>query len=918
MRVQLESHPGPRGDKTCDESFWGAPALHVGSAEKSAAAPSGPPIELGVLRCGGADYAVSVRPGELGLLDATVTFRGPEELSFTGFPVKAAGHDLSGSASWVRPIAIEREDDTTGRLRFNHRFKAFRDEFNLVGELWMGQAGLQARFRLDPGPATGPWRAVFVEDASTGPWSRLAKAVYAGQGNVLIDPGAFTLGFDGHRLATSFVGFDFGGISLVQAVDGVPDRLDVDPEAKRYTLHTAHGPTFTFIPCPNVWEGAKAWRGMNGLKAAPGVPALAGRFVFDLWGGHYGESAKALERAFRYGLTDSVVIWHNWQRWGYDYRLPDILPPNPRLGTEDEFRALAELCRRHGVLFAPHDNYIDYYPDAEGYTYTKTAFDSARRPISAWFNPGRKAQAYRWRPDAVHPVIARNIDLLRATAAPTAYFIDVWSSAAPHDYWTHDGRFYDRLFTRNVWGREFAWIRERLGGAPQISESGHDALIGWLDGAQSNHLRVWRPGEPDPGGLAWKFPCADAERVPWLDAAHHDRFVLHGAGYGNRYAAGLDQSLHGIYSDDYISTEVLTAHPAMVSEPFGRDVVRKYWLLHDLMRALALQPFESHEFGPDIRRQHVTWEDGETWVNRGADDWEAAGRQLPPYGFYARAPQERPVVEAAVERRGDRVVEWAVSPVAVYGNARPAPAPKTTVAVGDPPLVSRGGRSFSLQLVWTAPNPLPEGTRPFVHFMRGDAIAFQADYVPPVPASRWSGTVSHTVAFTGPAEVTEDETFEVRAGLYTPHNAARLPLDGPDDGRRAIRLGTVRFTGADGSDFEWTPAPDDPARARLNPPVEGLVDFGALKTDGACRLTARADGVYLMPLPESRPFTAAVEWEALPWPFEAPRAVEVLDESGAQVGEAPLDYRDGVVTVSCDGEAFAYRIVADMKRDVAF
>jgi hypothetical protein len=26
--------------------------------------------------------------------------------------------------------------------------------------------------------------------------------------------------------------------------------------------------------------------------------------------------------------------------------------------------------------------------------------------------------------------------------------------------------------------------------APRISESGHDQLIGWLDGAQANHLRV--------------------------------------------------------------------------------------------------------------------------------------------------------------------------------------------------------------------------------------------------------------------------------------------------------------------------------------------------------------------------------------------------------------------------------------------
>ena len=73
-----------------------------------------------------------------------------------------------------------------------------------------------------------------------------------------------------------------------------------------------------------------------------------------------------------------------------------------------------------------------------------------------------------------------------------------------------------------------------------------------------------------------------------MDAAHHDRFILHGAGYDPRYRAGLDPALHGIFSDDYAATEVLTGHPAMVSRAFGRDVVRMYWLMQPMMRALPL------------------------------------------------------------------------------------------------------------------------------------------------------------------------------------------------------------------------------------------------------------------------------------------------------------------------------------------
>jgi hypothetical protein len=93
-----------------------------------------------------------------------------------------------------------------------------------------------------------------------------------------------------------------------------------------------------------------------------------------------------------------------------------------------------------------------------------------------------------------------------------------------------------------------------------------------------------------------------------------------GAGYESRYASGLDTRLHGIYSDDYITTEVLIGHPGKAKPAFGRDVVRKYWLLHDLTRELALRRIESVEFaGGNLHRQYVRWDNGgEVWVNRGA------------------------------------------------------------------------------------------------------------------------------------------------------------------------------------------------------------------------------------------------------------------------------------------------------------
>jgi hypothetical protein len=467
-------------------------------------------------------------------------------------------------------------------------------------------------------------------------------------------------------MATSFVGFDFaGGQALVQNSTAIPDALEVNPDSRIATLVTPHAQTLEFFPADNVFTAVKRLREQDERQVSKGVARLAGRFVFDLWGGTYAKSAGDLERAAEYGVKDALVVWHNWQRWGYDYRLPDIYPPNPEYGTLEEFRQLVETCKRQGTLFAPHDNYIDFYPDSEGFTYDSIVFRQNGTPQRAWFNYGREAQSYRARPDRLMPYLQRNVRLMQAGFNPTAYFIDVWSSAAPHDYWTGDGRFVDRGETQKVWGGAFAWIRGQLGGdAPQVSEAGHDKLIGWLDGAQAQQLRV----DPEGKSFTWRIQCADSERIPWIDVAWHDKFILHGAGYEGRYVAGLKTAEHGAYSDDYISTEVLSGRPAMVPQPFNRNVVRVYWLIGEAMRALALDRIDAVEFsGGDIHRQHVRWERGaRVWVNRGAAPWTVEGHTLPPYGFYLRVG----ALEAAVETRGGQRVEWSRSPAFRYEDGR--------------------------------------------------------------------------------------------------------------------------------------------------------------------------------------------------------------------------------------------------------
>lgn len=659
VRLQFET----RGDST-GEAYWAEPSLVAGSRASNALFPPAASQKYRVLGSAGG-YEVRLWPGKRGILDTTVGFvQGGRQLLFQGFGLRVLG-DALGERSTVSELVEAREEGVPEGYRIRNRFKNWAGSFDVLAELRVDRGGLTVRFWLENTSAPRPWVDPHLEEVTTGPWSERAVRIYAGQGNVIQEPKAFRASYGAYAVGTSYAGFDFeNGTSLLQGVDVTPNGLQADPAKRVYTLNTALAHTVTFLPAPTVWQAAKLWRDRSGLRAAPSVSELAGRFAFDLWDGRYGATARALERAFRYGLTDSVVVFHNWQYWGYDYRLPDIYPPNPDLGTLDELRGLADTCRRNGVLFAPHDNYMDFYPNADGFSYENlVTFDASGEPQRGWYNAAMQTQAYHVSPGAARGHVERNVRLIREGFHPSAYFIDVWGGDGGSDYWTHDGQFHERTAWRKDRDDIFNWIRDYLGSnAPQISEGGTDQDIGAIDGSQTMHLRA----------ASLKIESADAERIPWFDFAYHDRLAMHGAGYHERYHGGPNAAEHGVYSDDYMATEVLTGHPPMVIAPFGREVVRKYWLLHGLMRALALARMDDVEFaGGDMHRQRVRWEGGgAVIVNRGAADWEEAGRTLPPYGFYAHVRQGSSWVEAAFEKIGGKAVEWSRSADTLYVNGR--------------------------------------------------------------------------------------------------------------------------------------------------------------------------------------------------------------------------------------------------------
>ena len=960
VTLRLESHPGPKRNTTCDSSYWGDPVVIAGPrpaplsaaaraalAQRALAAVSAPAPTpaaraddprsgLFTFRLAG-DARAALVLGPNGLADGALAF------AHQGRTVCLAGFTLAVLESRLGPAASElvlgnlaADRTADGRLRVVHRLRRHGETFDLTAELWADGPGL--RVRVD-----SPAR---LTDLAPGAADRLAERVYFGHGYCITAPQAFRLPGGGHNLAASHVACDFaGGLSLLTASDTPPDSFEVEPTRRVYALHSHPGTTFTFVPdARGAFPAAIAFRALSEKRAAAGVAAKAGRFVFDFWGRSYADNLARLRRAVAYGLTDSLLVLHVWQRWGYDYRLPDIFPPDPKLGTLEDLQALARFCAEHGVLFAPHDNYIDFYPDADDFTYDHITFDAAGRPRKAWINNSRDAQSYQCRPDHVAPFLQRNLRLLVPALRPTSYFVDVFSSANVFDYYDRTGAFHSKLETQRHWGEAFAAIRTALGGhAPTISEAGGDYLIGWLDGADAQFLGL----SPRPRLFQLGVTGASWARVPWLDAVHHARFSLHGVGYSSRYQGGASRALTGIESDDYLGAEILTGHALMTDLAAGvRGDVRKYWLAQDFIRRIATDDLAAVAYADgDPQRLTLTWSSGAVvHVNRSGSDWSVDGQVLPPWGYWARQGD----VESAIARRDGAVVEWSRRGDVLYVNGRgPQPDSPLPIRPSLGTLRSLGGRRFVLPLQWDAAAPAPRDFTVFLHLYQPQKsrlqkigwVAYSA--APEVPTSRWHGRVTTGAesVLTVPDDCPPGE-YEITVGLYDPRTrgAPRVRLLGDEDAERRIKLGTLVVEGNKSAVTGLRVVPGDETPAwqvqRLAPNL-APTDFGALVTDGAFRLarhrpapasagaapTAPAAGATratpaghlgwdLQPLPDSPAATVRLRLDRLPGgpaPTPPTRA-QGFDEHGQPLGEQPLRIANGIASFVTEPGVFYYWI----------
>jgi hypothetical protein len=937
VTLRLWTGPGPKNNTTCDQCYWGDPLIMVGAQpavpteeqwrvrEQDAAARAKravskrPKKDTGIFRLevNGQRFGAAVVLGEQGLTDGVIAFSdGERALTFRGFACEIDRAPVGGVENG-QPVLSVAAGGEGGAWAVTHQVpRAGADgqpqALSARAKIWAEGGALRVAWDM-PGAARDARGGPRFTRLGLGAGSEPVWRAYAGFGNVIEDPGAFTLTGGGFILSTRHSGADYpNGLSLVQACDIFPDRLTYAPEARRFALETQHDAAFFFVPsAKGAFDAARAYREVCGFQKGPGVDALLGRMCLDQWGGDYLQAAEGLAEAARYGVTHAVFVKHSWQRWGYDYRLPEIYPP---AGGLEPFLAMREAAEKAGMLFCPHDNYIDFYPDAIGYSYDRIVFSESGQPVRAWYNKGRRAQSYRWLPHGFRPWLEPNMQLMRDGFRPDSLFIDVFTAISPFDYYDRAGTFFPRTRTAQEWRDAFDTCRAILKkGAPMISEAGTDALIGSLDAGEADHFPATR----------WMKTFSNAERAPWHDMATHGKMVLLAGGLGPRYSAldweKVDRPAHGYGSDDYLSNTVLGGRNPMCDGPFSRRAVMTYWLLHDVCDALARASLEAHAFGPTIQQQHTAFSGGgKVWANRGTNvQWcVAKERVLPEYGFYAQTP----AAEAGVVLLDGQRAGFAKSEKSFFADARPTHNPLRQMKVASSVTEGQyvGGGAFEVVYAWNVLDPTLAGYVPFVHLCsekvkggEGESIAFQADMPFDRKLLAKAGAFEVRTRIAVPANLPGGE-YKLRYGLYRPGSGERVQIRGLSDGGTRVRGGVlVVEKGADGftgGRFVAESEQDEAQASGLNVGRK-MLDFGPVATDGAFRL-AHADrkAWELVPLPGSNPFRAEIRLEALGAKRAKVKRVEAVDPFNAAAKHPDWVQSGSTLRLSCDGNSFAYGI----------
>jgi hypothetical protein len=307
----------------------------------------------------------------------------------------------------------------------------------------------------------------------------------------------------------------------------------------------------------------------------PGVPnpvspyrsASADRLVFDLWNEPFSSSRQYIERLQKAGLKNLWVINHVWQFAGYDNQYPDVLPANPGYGGDAALMAVSQAAARAGYLFALHENYIDYYPNAPSWDPQNISLNSDGSMKQAWFNATTSMQSYQTKPSlAAHflGLYAPRIHADFSTNAISPSAAVDYDAAAPGA-----ASFRETLgYYRGLAGQ----LRQAHEGPVSGEGNMHFLHAGYFDDIEA---QINTGAYEDRSTGQWLPLLVDFELLKL-----HDRMTPHGVGYYERFFCNeRNESVYTAFpiekTLEYIAAELAFGHGGFIPTPdMTRDFVK--------------------------------------------------------------------------------------------------------------------------------------------------------------------------------------------------------------------------------------------------------------------------------------------------------------------------------------------------------
>jgi hypothetical protein len=624
---------------------------------------------------------------------------------------------------------------------------------------------------------------------------------------------------------------------------------------------------------------------------SPFLATLAPRVVLDVWGHHQGGfagDAAKLRELKDHGVDHLAIIQHDWQRYGYDVKLPDHVPANPRYGGDDGMRLYGKAANDCGYLWSLHENYIDLYPDAPSYDPAARVLRADGSPSPAWFNEGTRVQSFGLKCDRALGFARLNSPIAHRSYGTTAAYLDVHTCVPPWHQLDHDAAAPLAAMARAKVTRDsglFQFERDTHGGPLFGEGANHYYWAGRCDGVEAQV----QGGEDHAALLDF-----DLLKI-------HPQMVNHGMGYLERWFRRGYQARYGHDAgsieqlDKYRAMEVAYGHAGFLGNRLVHTVqavAREHHLLHPVQRLygtakpVAIEYEIAGEFvtasvavvAGDTSRQRIRYDSGLTlWVNWRAAPWAIEGRVLPQWGFLARGPD----TEVATFTRDGLIGDFAVCPEYVFADARTwfdLPYRQTPVQIEPRLRESRhlGGNRLQVTYEWRVNSRLDADFHCFVHGVNAaatgaDHIVFQGDHPLPKPTSQWQ---PGEVIVDGPHELRVSDRFDTYDLTIGLHRDGRIALQGRDDGANRIVVARLQVTRQHGGITGITTAmpapaevpPGDPDaadfKAHTNPPGTWL-DFGPVATDGAFKLNRGERSLVLFPYPRDREFRVSLDLKVL-------------------------------------------------------